>query len=139
MRVLFDLNIILDVLANRMPYYEDAAKIWVAAEEKEIEGLLAAHSITTLYYLLTRYTNRQQAVRAVNDVLQVFSIAAVNKDILRQALALAWNDFEDAVQMAAALQAGADYLVTRNPKDFKSGAVTVLLPGEFFALLHAHQ
>jgi hypothetical protein len=49
-------------------------------------------------------------------------------------MTLGWKDFEDAVQMAAAFNAQAQYLITRNPKDFEDRLVRVLQPGDLLAL-----
>ena len=136
-RILLDLNIVLDVLANRQPHYTDSARTWAVVESGRAEGWLAAHSITTLFYLLARHTNRQRAIQAIHDVLQVFSVAAVDQSVIRRALTLGWRDFEDAVQMAAAVQAGVDYVITWNTKDFKGGPLPAIRPGEFLALLTA--
>ena len=75
--------------------------------------------------------------KPVQDILRVFSVAAVDQNVIQDAVGLGWSDFEDAVQMAAAYRAGADYLITRNPKDFKGGPTEVVQPGEFLALLRA--
>ena len=64
-------------------------------------------------------------------------MATIDQTTIEQALALNWPDFEDAVQMAAAINAGLDYLITRNPRDFKPDGVQVLRPGDALALLHA--
>jgi hypothetical protein len=37
--------------------------------------------------------------------------------------------------MAAAVQAGSQYLVTRNPRDYKIGLLPVLQPAELLALV----
>jgi len=108
-------------------------------ESGRAKGLLAAHSLTTLHYLLARHTDYLQAATALQDVLRVFSVATVDQDVILQALALGWHDFENAVQMAAASKAGAEYLITRNLKDFKKGPISVLLPTEFLALLRGTQ
>jgi len=133
-RLLLDANIVLYVLAKREPHYPTSAAVWALAEQGEVDGLLAAHSVTTLHYLLAKYLDYQQANLAVTRLLQVFEAAPVDQSVLLQALTLGWKDFEDAVQMAAALNAQVDYLVTRNPKDFKDALVRVLQPGDLLAL-----
>ncbi len=62
-------------------------------------------------------------------------MAAVDQQVILKALTLGWKDFEDAVQMAAAFNAQVDYLVTRNPNDFKDELVRVLQPGDLMALV----
>ncbi|MEW5959176.1 MAG: hypothetical protein AB1801_15715 [Chloroflexota bacterium] len=65
------------------------------------------------------------------------STTAVDRQVILQALALSWKDFEAAVQMAAALNSQANYLVTCDPKDFKDELVQVLQPGDLLALFSA--
>lgn len=133
--VLVDLNVILDVLARRQPHYARAADLWARIERGEVGGLIAAHSATTLHYLLTRHSGIEEATSAVRDVLSVFGVAAVDGEVLQHALRMGWSDFEDAVQMGAGAKAGAEYLITRNPADFESGPIPVLGPAEFLPLV----
>ena len=57
-RVLIDLNVLLDVLMRREPYFGNAARIWALVESGQVEGCVAGHSFTTLYYLYRRQENR---------------------------------------------------------------------------------
>ena len=135
LNMLVDLNVILDVLQNRQPFYDEAASVLDAVVRQEVTGLLAAHSMTTLYYVLNRLRNREAAVAAIAGLLDAFTIAAVDDAVIRKAFSWGWTDFEDAVQMAAAANAGADYLITRNPRDFQEGIVPVVQPSALPALL----
>ncbi len=137
--VLVDLNVILDVLQKREPHFEASARVWAAVEAGRLRGFVAAHGVTTFFYLLSRYLTWTEASETIRDLLAVFSVAGVDDDVLQTALSYRWKDFEDAVQMAAAAAVGADYLITRNPKDFSSGPVTVLQPAELPAILQAPQ
>ncbi len=133
-RVLFDLNVILDVLMRRDPHFADAARLWALAESSQIEGYLAAHSFTTLFYLYRRQSDLAGAYQVIRKLLRVFEVAGIDRQIIEMACDLGWRDFEDAVQAMAARRAGCDYLVTRNPKDYASMAVIVIEPAEFLAV-----
>jgi predicted nucleic acid-binding protein len=135
LKVLIDLNIILDVLQKRQPFYDSSARLLAAAETGKLEGWLAANSITTLFYLIVKAQSPQQAKVVITDLLQFLSVAQVNQTTLEQALNLPYGDFEDAVQMMAAVQSGSQYLVTRNPQDYKEGPLSVLQPAELLSLL----
>ena len=102
----------LDVLQRRQPFYDDSAAVMAAAEHGRLRGLVAAHSVTTLFYLLSKYGGAVQARVTTLELLSVLAVAAVDGHVLAQALALPYRDLEDAVQMAAAREAGADYVVT---------------------------
>ena len=134
-KVLIDLNVILDVLQRREPFYDTSARVLAAAETGLVEGWIAAHSLTTLFYLQARHHSAAQARIALGDLLRILSVAAVDQKVIEQALTLPYRDFEDAVQMMAAVQIGADYLITRNVPDYKVGPIPALEPAELLALL----
>jgi predicted nucleic acid-binding protein len=135
LKVLIDLNIVLDVLQWREPFYDMSAGVLAAAETGMIEGWVAAHSLTTLFYLLARYQSAEQARVALTDLLTFLSVAAVDHVVIEQALNLPYPDFEDAVQMMAAVRSGVQYLVTRNARDYGMGPLPVLQPAELLALV----
>jgi predicted nucleic acid-binding protein len=134
-KILIDLNIILDVLQNRSPFYEASAGVLAAVETGRLDGFVAAHSITTLFYLLAKTQSAQSARTIITDLLQFLSVAGVNQVTLEQALNLPYEDFEDAVQMMAAVQVGAEYVITRNPQDYRGGLIPAVQPAEFLPLI----
>ena len=135
LRVLFDLNVILDVLQRREPFYAMSASALASAEAGQVEGLVAAHSLTTLFYLVGRDQSPEQARVILAELLRFLAVAGVDRQVIQGALNLPYRDFEDAVQMMAAMQAGATHLVTRNLQDFRAGPLPVLQPAELVALL----
>jgi predicted nucleic acid-binding protein len=135
LRVLIDLNVILDVLQRREPFYDMSARVLAAAETNLVEGWVAAHSLTTLFYLLARYQSVERARVALTDLTTFLSVAAVDRAVIEQALNLPYPDFEDAVQMMAAVGSGVRYLITRNVRDYGSGPLPALQPAELLALL----
>lgn len=133
--VLIDLNVVLDVVQCRKPFYAASAALLASAEKGRIRGLVAAHSFTTLFYLVQKSSSAQEARAAITRLMQFLAVAPVDGNTVDQALHLPYSDFEDAVQMAAALQARADYLVSRNLKDYQPELVPVVAPAELLALL----
>ena len=134
-QVLFDLNIILDVLQERENFYEFSARLLAYAETGVIQGWLAAHSVTTLFYLIAKDKSPEQARVTLTSLLQFLKIAPVSQETIEQALNLPYRDFEDAVQMMAALQVHADYLVTRNVRDYQPAPMEVVQPVELLTAL----
>ena len=122
-------------MLGREPWVRDAARLLSAVEDGNAEGHVAAHTITTIHYIVAREKSRQVAARAVTDVLRIVRVVPIAAADFQQALVLGIRDFEDAVQAAAALQIGADYLVTRNTRDFRGAPVEVRTPGEVLAIL----
>ena len=105
------------------------------AETGDIQGWLAAHSISTLFYLIAKDKNPEQARVAVTSMLQFLKVAPIDQGIIEQALNLPYRDFEDAVQMSAGVFINADYLLTRNVKDYQPALLTVIQPAELLAVL----
>ena len=134
-RTLLDVDVMLDVFTQRQPHYENSARLLATIERGLAVGLIAAHGLTTLFYLTAMHTSTSRARIALSDLLQVFSVASVDQDVIEQALMLPMPDFEDAVQMAAAMHAGVDYLVTRNIRDYKNSPLPAILPAEVLPLI----
>lgn len=135
LRVLIDLNVVLDVLQRREPFYAASAQLLALAETGQLDGLIAAHSVTTLFYLVSKNQSAAVAHTTLTSLMQFLKIAAINHNTIEQALNLAYQDFEDAVQMVAALQSKVDFLVTRNIKDYQPALLPVMQPADLLATL----
>jgi len=128
MRVLFDTNVILDVLLDPRHYAEASAAAWAAVETGVSEGLLAAHAVTTIHYLARKEMGAAKARRIISAMLKVFGVAALDGAVIQEALQLSFSDFEDAVTAAAARFANCECIVTRDPKGFRGSPVRCLTP-----------
>lgn len=136
-RLLFDVNVILDVLLDRAPHADIASEVWGCVEDGGAAGLLSAHAVTTIHYLNAKEVGPKAGGQTTDSLLSVFDVAAVDRQVLLSAIGLGWKDFEDAVTAAAAQRAKCDALVTRNPDDFKRSPVRVLTPAEALAWVNA--
>jgi predicted nucleic acid-binding protein len=135
MKLLLDINIVLDIALRRKPWVGEAALLLSAIEEGRAEGYVAAHTIPTYHYIVAKQTGREAAVRATADLLRLVRVVPLGDADFQQALLLDLGDFEDAVQAVAALKVGADYLVTRNGEDFRGVAIPIRTAGELLPLL----
>jgi predicted nucleic acid-binding protein len=133
--VLIDLNVILDVLQKREPYFETSAGFLAIAETGQIQAYVAAHSITTLFYLIQKDKSSAEARATITNLLQFIRIAPIEQNTIEQALNLDYRDFEDAVQMISAVQCKAECLVTRNVKDYQPALLPVIQPVDFLGTL----
>lgn len=133
MRVLLDLNVLLDVLQNRAPHVQASARVLDLAVRRSFEAGLSAHAVTTMHYLMARHAGAKRADETVDWVLSRLRVWSVTEQDLRKARALGLPDFEDAVVTALAVQHRADFIVTRNVSDFRGSPVTVLTPEELLA------
>jgi hypothetical protein len=129
--VLYDLNVLLDVVLAREPFLAASARALDAVPRGEVVGLMAGHAVTTLYYIARRHLGDPVARQQMTHLLAGLQVAAVTDSVIRSALAIGSGDFEDAVTYAAALEARADVIVTRDPRGFPGSALAVALPETF--------
>ena len=135
MKVLFDTNVILDVLQNRQPHAQAATQLVARIERKEITGYVCATTITTIFYLASKAIGAGTAKEKIKLLLELFEVTQVDKTVLLSAMQAGFSDFEDAVLYKAAQHASVDCIVTRNIKDFKQSKLPVYLPAELEAIL----
>jgi predicted nucleic acid-binding protein len=133
--VLIDLNILLDALQKREPFFEASAGFLAAVETGQVQGYVAAPSITTLFYLIQKGKSSGEAWVIITNLLQFIKIAPVDQNTIEQALNLDFSDFEDAVLMSSAVQSKANFLVTRNAKDYQPALLPVIQPVDFLGTL----
>jgi predicted nucleic acid-binding protein len=133
-RVFVDTNVLLDVLCKREPFYRDARMVWSLSETGACHGVIAAVSMTNIYYIVRRLSGRVQAEAALRLSERSFQTAPCDADLIESAIALGFDDFEDAVQYASAIREKAKYLVSRNTDHFSGDGVKVVSPAEFLAL-----
>ncbi|AVH71628.1 type II toxin-antitoxin system VapC family toxin [Nostoc sp. 'Lobaria pulmonaria (5183) cyanobiont'] len=130
MQILIDTNVVLDFLQEREPFVEDAAKLFAKIDAGEIEGFIAATTITNIYYIVRKAAGAIAAQDAIAQILTDLHICAVDRGILEQAITLNFQDFEDAVQCACGITHGVDAIVTRDVSGFISAGILVIAPGE---------
>lgn len=135
MKLLFDTNVLLDVLLARPPHAEASARVMTGVEAGVITGVIGATSVTTIVYLATKAVGARRARRHVETLLSLFAIAPITEAVLRGALSLGFADFEDAVLYEAARATRCQGIVTRDAQGFKRAQLPVYLPAELLAML----
>ena len=138
MRVLIDTNILADVLLGREPYYDIAYNILTLCADKKFFGYIAAHSIPNLFYILRTFMSKEERRAALKDICQIVKVEGIDSFKILSALDNEdFSDFEDCLQEECAVAVSADYIVTRNLKDFTSSRVPAILPNDFLKRLES--
>ena len=137
MRVVFDTNVVLDVLSAREPHAAAAAGLFWLVDAGELEGVVVSTTVTTIHYLVSKDVGRRLAEKHVRDLLAMFDVACVERETFEKVLSLGFVDFEDAVLHEAARAAGAAAIVTRDGKGFAGATLPIFDPGELLAALVA--
>ncbi len=134
MRVLFDANVLLDVLLEREPHVQEATKLIALVDNGRIGGAICATAVTTLHYVGAKDLGRRRAHDHIRTLLSLFEVAPVDRDVLQRALDDdGFGDYEDAVAHEAAHAAGVGAIVTRNGRDFAKATIPVFAPYELLA------
>ena len=136
MKVLIDTNIMIDALTNRDGRSGFSASVIDLCAKQVIDGYVALHSISNMYYILRKQysdAERRTILKRYNEILKV---AEVGNDVVDTAINnTAISDYEDALQYACAETVGAEYIVTRNIKDYGKAEIRAISPEELLKLL----
>ena len=133
MRLLVDANILLDVFQNREPYVQDSVKVWKLCETSQDTGFVTALSFANLVYVMRKELDPEKFEDVYRKLTLIFTFTELNALDLDKAAAMKWSDFEDALQSVAAERLKADYIITRNVRDYLKSSVTALSPAEYLA------
>lgn len=126
MKILIDTNILLDVALRREPFFTDSAGVLDWAELNSKQATIAWHSVSNLAYLVKR-----DARGFLADLLAFVEVAAGDTATVRQALAMPTPDLEDALQASAALEFGAELIVTRTVSEYQKLPIKAMTPTDF--------
>jgi len=136
MKVLIDTNIMIDALTNRDGRSGFSATVIDLCAKQVIDGYVALHSISNMYYILRKQysdAERRTILKRYNEILKV---AEAGNGVVDAALNnTAISDYEDALQYACAETVGAEYIVTRNIKDYGKAEIRAISPEELIKLL----
>ena len=135
MKVLIDTNVILDVLCNRPDFIEDSSKIWKYCEIDKIDGYISALSIPNIVYILRKELTPKKTQQIIQQIMMIFNVVELKSSDLKSAAEMLADDFEDAIQMCCASRIKADYIITRNIRDFKNSKIIALKPSELLEII----
>jgi len=135
MRVLLDTNVVVDVLLDRQPFVDDAARLWLACDDGVFDGCVATFTIPTIHYVCKRHAGEDAAARAVDLCLEAFETASLYRECILAARRMSGGDFEDNLQIACAITDFMQGIVTRNPRDFAASPIRVYSPAELLKVL----
>jgi predicted nucleic acid-binding protein len=134
-KLFLDTNVVIDLLGERVPFYDSIAKIANLADKGDIQIIVSALTYSTVYYLLSRFEDKE----VVKEKLRKFKVIAETSDltdkIINKGLSSMFRDFEDSLQYYCAVQTNCNILITRNGKDFKESEIPVFTPDEYLNCL----
>lgn len=134
-RLLVDTNIILDLLAAREPFVEEAQILFSMPESKEVNLFTSALSMANTAYILSRQLDTTSTRSLLRKFRTLIHIAPLDQQIIDQAINDdLFTDLEDGFQYYTALNLPVDAIITRNLRDFRSSALPVLTARQWIDL-----
>ncbi|MFO0964108.1 MAG: PIN domain-containing protein [Gemmataceae bacterium] len=134
-KYLLDTSVLLDLFLNRLPWAADMALVWDAHRQGRIQALVAAFSIPTIFYVVRKQAGSSTAQAVVQACLSTLDIAPIDQATLLAAQARSGPDFEDDLQIACAVQARVDAIITRDPRGFAASPIPLQTPADLVASL----
>ncbi len=130
-RIFLDTNVILDLLAQRIPFYDSIAKLATLADQKRLVLVASPISFTTVDFVLNKFESSEAVLSKLRKLKILCEVCVVNEEIIEKSLNSDFKDFEDAVQYFSAIQSGCTAIITRNGKDFKKSTIPIMTAYEY--------
>jgi len=130
-KLFIDTNIVIDLLAKREDFFQEAQELFTLADEKSISLFISSLTFVNTHYTLSKYLNVNEARKNLIKFKVLVNILPLEDKILELALASDFKDFEDAIQYFTAIDNEMDMIITRNKKDYKSFELPVLTAREY--------
>jgi predicted nucleic acid-binding protein len=132
-RIFLDTNVILDLLGERVPFFDSIAKVATLADQKKLTLIVSPLSFTTIDYVLNKYETSESVLNKLRKFKIICEVCEVNEETIDKALNSNFKDFEDAVQYFSALQSNCSIIITRNGKDFKNSTIPIMTAEEYLS------
>ena len=127
-----DLNIVVDFLAKREPFYRPAAALFQLAVQGEVQLAVAANIFPFLFYLLSKESkSKESANKQLLKFRVLVTVLPIDATVIDAALTSAMPDLEDAIQYQLALRYGPAAIITRNIRDFTHAELPVLTAADY--------
>ncbi|MBP6090605.1 MAG: PIN domain-containing protein [Crocinitomicaceae bacterium] len=126
-----DTNIVLDLLAQRAEFFQEAQELFTRADLNKVELTISALTFANTHYILSKHLKLEETRKILNTFKVLVNVAPVDDKIIELALASDFKDFEDAIQYYSALESKAQIIITRNKKDFKYAKIPIMTAKEY--------
>jgi predicted nucleic acid-binding protein len=133
-KVFVDTDVCIDLLSGRKPFNKTAEILFSLADNKKVKIYVSSLSFSNIDYVLRSQYTSTYSRQVIGKFKTLVNVLPVDSKTIDLAIASDFNDFEDAIQHSCAIENNLTTIITRNVKDYKKAAVTVLTPETFIAL-----
>ena len=133
MVLLIDANVLLDIIMKRLEFIKDSSVIWKLCETGKVKGYISSLTIASIVDIMQKEMDPQKIEEVLSMLSMIFEFTDLCVSDIKQAARMQWNDYEDAIQSATAQRIHADFIITRNIKDFAKSKILAFTPAELLA------
>ena len=126
--ILLDTDILIDVALDREPHSEPGFELLEHIESGIEPASIAWHSISNLYYIVRPNLGDVTTRQFIAELTEFVDVAETDTESIQYAIQLPMTDFEDAMQVAAAQAWNAQFIVTRNIRDYEQSPIPAMTP-----------
>ena len=130
MILLIDAIVLLDVIMKRQEFVKDSSVIWKLCETGKVKGYVSSLTIASIVDIMQKEMDPQKIEEVLSMLSMIFEFTDLCVSDIQQAARIQWNDYEDAIQSATAQRIHADFIITRNIKDFAKSKILAFTPTE---------
>jgi predicted nucleic acid-binding protein len=135
MNLLLDTCVLIDYLGRKEPFFADAQRIIAAGYFGDAALWAPAQSFKDAFYVLEHYVSSASVQQAMLKLLEVVKPVPLLPDDVERAARLQWDDYEDCLVALSAVNAKADYLITRDSKGFARSSVPAASPRAWIEMM----
>jgi predicted nucleic acid-binding protein len=133
-KILIDTNVVIDLLAQRDPFYKNTSRLFTLASKKLITAYVSSLTLVTTHFIVSRELSESETRKVIRKFKSIANVLDLKDTYLNQALDSEFKDFEDAIQYHTALSNNLDAIITRNKRDFKKSHIPVYTTEEYLEL-----
>jgi len=135
LKLLIDANVILDVLLDRKDFVNDSSMVWKLCETGMVTGYVSTLTFANIVYIMRKELQPERIEKVYSILKMIFNFEPLYPSDIEKATRLRWKDFEDAIQFVIAERVDANYIVTRNVRDFEMSEISAILPRDLILLI----
>lgn len=125
-----DTDVLVDVVEDRRPFSEASTRFLDLISAGAEPACVAWHTISNLHYVAKPRPEYPDTRSFIENLVRLVTVVPTSNADVLQALRLDMRDFEDAMQVAAAIAAGARLIVTRDLDDYRNSPIRTISPAQ---------
>jgi predicted nucleic acid-binding protein len=130
--VLIDSDVLIDYLTEREPFFEDARRLIEFRRKREYYAGITTQCLANIFYIIRKRFTNEACRELLLGLCYQFMIVPITGEMSVEALHnVVFTDFEDCLQSMCAAEIDAEYIITRNIRDFKHSDIKAITPSEF--------